>query len=64
MIEELRCDPAPGGGTTMTVTWQVAGLPPGGNEAVQSFFDRHWDQRMARLEESFRIQLDPEESSH
>ena len=57
MIEELRFDPAPEGGTTMHVTWRVAGLPPGGNEAVEAFFDRAWDHRMAMIEESYRSQL-------
>ena len=64
MIEELRCDPSPGGGTTMTVTWRAAGLPPDGNEAVQAFFDQSWDQRMAMLEESYRAGFKAETSSH
>jgi hypothetical protein len=54
MIEEVRCQPGADGGTTLIVTWRVAGLSEDGNDAVQAFFDNHWDMRMGMIEETYK----------
>jgi hypothetical protein len=53
MMEEVRCQPGPEGGTTAAVTWRVAGISEDGNDAVQGFFDSHWDKRMKMIEETY-----------
>ncbi len=54
MIEEARCEPASDGGCILTVTWRVAGISRDGNEAVQGFFDKHWDMRMNMIKKSYQ----------
>ena len=39
LINEMRCDSNPRGGTTLTVTWKVTGMTNDGNEAVRNFMD-------------------------
>lgn len=54
MIEQVRCEATPTGGTTVTITWRVAGISAEGNDAVQAFFDQHWDMRMNMIETTYR----------
>jgi hypothetical protein len=57
MLEEVRCAPGEQGGTTMTITWRVAGVSKAGNDAVQTFFDSHWDWRMGSIERTYAEKL-------
>jgi len=53
MIEKARCEVSPNGGTVLTVSWRVAGISKDGNDAVQAFFDQHWDMRMNMIKKSY-----------
>lgn len=53
MVEEIRCAPGFSGGTTMAVTWRVAGISNESNAAVQGFFDNHWERRMDSIEKTY-----------
>lgn len=57
MIEEATCIPRDDGGTELHVTWRVAGLSEAGNEAVQNFFDTHWDLRMESIARTYGTKL-------
>lgn len=57
MLEEARCTANARRGTTLTVTWRVAGISTAGNAAVQGFFDRHWQARMSMIERTYRDQI-------
>ena len=54
LLETLRCDPHPEGGTRVTVEWRVAGVSRESNGAVRDFFAKHWDARMASIEVTYR----------
>ncbi len=59
LIETMRCEAHPDGGTRVSVNWCVAGVSLESNNVVREFFARHWDARMARIEETYRELLAP-----
>ena len=54
LVEQVHCKTGKNGGTVVNVVWYVAGTSVDGNQAVQGFFDQHWDARMQSLENTYK----------